>query len=282
VYRPGVLGVAKLHYVSAKAKVDSWETVALLAPLAEDAAGPNWDEATVLPGEPAGLSREPAGAASFAPVPPAAQRAKSYAAWQKALVDHLYQTRALEISTCPALKAMAQPGESAADFQARLAQLQREQRDAAADKLRAKYAPKLAALQERLRRAQERVEREKAQAQQQQAQAAISVGATLLGAFLGRKVASAGNIGRATTAVRGASRAAKEKGDIALAQESVEAVQQRLADLEAEFQAEAAALAGAAAPAATAASAPPIETLVVRPRKTDTTVTSFGLVWTAG
>ena len=277
--------------------MDSWETVALLAPLAEDAAGPNWDEATVLPGEPAGLSREPVGAeggaaaTAFAPVPPAAQRAKSYLAWQKLLVDHLYQTRALEIASCPALKAMAQPGESAADFQARLAQLQREARDAAADKLRAKYAPKLAALQERLRRAQERVEREKAQAQQQQAQAAISVGATLLGAFLGRKVASAGNIGRATTAVRGASRAAKEKGDIALAQESVEAVQQRLADLEAEFQAEAAALAGAAggvaggtagAPGAAAAPAtglPAVETIAVRPRKTDVAVTTFAFVW---
>lgn len=306
VYRPAVLGVAKLHYVSAEAKVDSWETVALLAPLAEDAAAPNWDEATVLPGEPPGLSREPAGAAgaaaggpaasgpSFAPVPPAAQRAKSYAAWQKTLVDHLYQTRALEIAVCPALKAMAQPGESAADFQARLALLQREARDAAADKLRAKYAPKLAALQERLRRAQERVEREKAQAQQQQAQAAISVGATLLGAFLGRKVASAGTIGRATTAVRGASRAAKEKGDIALAQESVAAVQQRLADLEAEFQAEAAALAGAAAvggaaggtvggtpaaPGAGLAGLPPVETIAVRPRKTDVAVTAFAFVW---
>ena len=63
--------------------------------------------------------------------------------------------------------------------------------------------PKQAALAERLRRAEAAVEREQQQASQPKLQTALSVGATLLGALLGRKAISAGTLGRATTAARG-------------------------------------------------------------------------------
>ena len=76
-------------------------------------------------------------------------------------------------------------------------------------------------------------------------QAAISIGATILGAVLGRKTVSVGNIGRATTAARGAGRVLKEREDVARAQETVAAVQQALTALEAELQAELAAPRGA-------------------------------------
>lgn len=51
------------------------------------------------------------------------------------------------------------------------------------------------------------MERESEQAKQQGLQTAISVGATILGTFLGRKSIKVGTIGRATTAARGAGRA---------------------------------------------------------------------------
>ena len=98
--------------------------------------------------------------------------------------------------------------ESERDFRVRLQEKAREQRDAAADKLRQKYAPKLAALQEQLRRAQAAVEREKDQARQQQMETALSFGTTLLGGFLGRKAVSVGSLGRARS-TRPAGRAAR-------------------------------------------------------------------------
>ncbi len=49
------------------------------------------------------------------------------------------------------------PGESDGDFRARLALLARERRDAAVEALRRKYAPKLQTLDDRERRAAERV-----------------------------------------------------------------------------------------------------------------------------
>jgi len=52
------------------------------------------------------------------------------------------------------------------------------------------------------------------QAKQQKIQTAISMGATLLGAFVGRKAISYSTLGRATTTLRGAGRTLKETQDI--------------------------------------------------------------------
>ena len=91
--------------------------------------------------------------------------------------------------------------------------------------MRQKYAAKIAALDEKLRRAQQAVDRESEQASAQKIQTAVSFGATVLGALLGRKAISATTLGRATTAARGVGRTMKESQDIARAKESVEAVE---------------------------------------------------------
>ena len=104
--------------------------------------------------------------------------------------------------------------------------------------MRKKYAAKQAALAERLRRAEASVEREQQQASQAKLQTAVSIGATLLGALLGRKAINVGTLGRATTAARGVGRTMKESEDIKRAGESVEAVKAQAADLDAEILAE--------------------------------------------
>ena len=71
-----------------------------------------------------------------------------------------------------------------------------------------------AALDEKARRAEQAVVRESEQATQSQVQVAVSLGATILGALLGRKAVSTSTVGRATTTVRGAGRAMKERQDI--------------------------------------------------------------------
>ena len=78
--------------------------------------------------------------------------------------------------------------------------------------------------------------RESEQATQSQLQTAISVGATLFGALLGRKAVTTSTLGRATTAARGAGRVLKERQDVGRAQENLEALRQQLADLEAQFE----------------------------------------------
>ena len=123
---------------------------------------------------------EPTDGARFADLPPAATKAKNYAAWQKDFGTWLYQTQKLSILRSPATGLTSNAGESERDFRTRLQQGAREQRDAVAETLRQKYAPKLAALQERLRRAQQAVERQQAEAAQQKIGTIVSIGATLV------------------------------------------------------------------------------------------------------
>jgi len=270
VLRPAILGEAKLHYVDARAGIDLWETARLLVPLGPDHPAPTWSEARdAVSGPPLGPAT-PA-SARFAAVPGPALRPKSYADWSRTLADHLYQGRTVTFLRAPDLKAVSRPGESAAEFAVRLRDLVRERRDAAIETLRAKYAPRLAGLQERLRRADQRVERERDQFQQQTVQTAISVGATVLGALFGRKITSTGNLGRATTAMRGAGRSMREREEIGQAQETAEAVRRQIADLEEELKSEIARLQADGDPAT--------QEIAVRPRKADIVVERLLLAW---
>jgi hypothetical protein len=268
---PFLLGTARLHFVDAKAGIDLWQKVVVRAPLPESLPASIWEAAQVLGSEEPALSKEPPSGAQFSPLAPAAGRAKSYAAWEKSLGDHLYQNRPLTLRRCAELKMVSNPGEPEGDFLVRVRDALRARRDADVDGLRARYAPRLAGLQERLRRAESRVEREEGQFQQQTMQTAISVGATVLGALFGRKVTSVGNLGRATTAMRGAGRAAREHGDIAFAQESAEAVRGQMRDLESELNAELTPL--------QATTTPVVEETIVRARKSDIGVDRVALAW---
>ena len=177
-------------------------------------------------------------------------------------------------SSAPAPRLVSNPGEDERAFRIRLQQATREKRDDKVEQLRQKYAPKAAALQERIRKAQEAVAREKAQADQQKMQTAISFGATLLGALGGRKINSSGNIGKATTAARGASRAMKEGQDIGRAEDNVEVLQQRLNELNAEIEEQIQELTAAVDPQTEV-----FDTLTIRPKKTNINVQICTLVW---
>src|SRR6185436_5958009 len=230
LYKPMIIGLAKLHFIDSKLALDQWRTNAYLAPLSDDGTEALWPEATLSSDLKSRLTKNPASNASFASLPGAAMRANSYSAWNKSLSAYLYENARADVLLCPALKATSAPDESEGDFRSRLALAARERRDAAVAELRRKYAPKLQAMEDRERRAQASVSREQSQLSQPQLQTAFSVGASILGAFLGRKTLSATNLGRVATAARSASRIGRESGDVDRAGESLEAVRQQRAD----------------------------------------------------
>lgn len=105
-------------------------------------------------------------------------------------------------------------------------------------------------------------------------QTAISFGATLLGAFMGRKALSASTLGKATTAMRGVSRSVDQAGDVGRAKETLASVNQKQADLEAQLQAEVDALEAKMDPMSEV-----LEKILLRPRKSDIAVEFLGLTW---
>jgi hypothetical protein len=139
--------------------------------------------------------------------------------------------------------------------------------------LRAKYATRLALLQERLRKAQQAQEKQAEQARHAKLQTAVSVGGTLLGAFTGRRISSS-TISRASSVFRGASRSIDESKDVTRAGENIAAIQKQIVDLQAEFDAEVATLDTKIDPGTEQ-----METITIRPKKSDILVQLVTLAW---
>ncbi|NOS81256.1 MAG: ATP-binding protein [Nitrospira sp.] len=275
IYQPMLLGASQVRVSDSKAGVDVTQDVTVLAPISDGAVAVDWDRAVEAGLALADLESTPTDGAQFAAVPSAANKAKSYETWNKDFSGWLFRNQKVELFKSPSTKEVSKPDESERDFRVRLQQAGREARDKQLDSLRQKYAPKIAAIQDRIRRAGQMVERQQAESRSSQMQAAISVGASILGAFLGRKTISASNIGRATTAIRGAGRAIKESKDVGQAEENVSALQQQLADLESQFKTEADALAAATDPLNEK-----LETVSLKPTKANIAVKLVALAWT--
>ncbi len=275
VYRPALLGTADLHYVDAKLGLDQWQTVAHLAPLADQVPSDTWDQAALLPNGAPELLSDPENEVEFSSLPSEATKGKRYESWAKKYKTHLYQTLPLTLFQCRPFKLVSQPGESEADFGIQVREASREKRDEAIEKLRKQYASKLERIEARRQTADRKVRVQEAQYQQAKAQTAISVGATVLGALFGRKAASIGTIGRASTAARGVGRAAREKGDIERAQQEVEELQAQLDALGAELEQELEAVR-----ASMEEGISDVSEKTITPRKADIAIGKVALAWT--
>jgi hypothetical protein len=275
VYTPMLLGSSQIRFSDSKSGVDSMQDVTVLAPIADGPVAVDWDKATAAELAVADLEQNPEEGAQFLALPASAGKAKSYTDWNKDFGGWLFRTQKVELFRSPSTKDVSKPGESERDFRVRLQQTGREQRDKGAETLRQKYASKIATLQDRIRRAELAKEKQQAESRSSQVQAAISVGASILGAFLGRKTISASNIGRATTAVRSAGRVMKESKDVGAAEENVAALQQQLADLEAQFKSECESLAASTDPLNEK-----LETISIKSTKANIAVKLVALAWT--
>jgi len=270
---PRVLGVVRLHFVDKASGIDAWETRSLLAPFDDD-GNADWANAETSADLSTALEKTAPAGARYGEAPANVARAQSYATWKKQLSAHAHEHGELNVWRCPLVAAVSGPGGSESEFRARVALALREKRDAAVEALRRKYAPRLAALEDQKRRAEDRVERERDQLSEQKMHTALSVGTSILGALLGRKKISVSNMGRLGTAARSAGRIGRESGDVDRAEESLEVLRKRYTDLEAEFEQETAQLQTQFDPATVA-----IERVALKPRKSDIDVKDVALVW---
>ena len=273
-YEPRLIASANVHFSDGRRKIDESLNLTVLVPFTHEATPVEWDDlvhADLLPDD---LESHQEDGAAFAELPAPGHQVKHYKKWQKDFVTWVYRNQRLNIWKNPALKVTSQSDESERDFRLRIQQLTREKRDIKTEALRKKYAAKMNRLEDRIRRAEQAVEREEEQATQQKFQTIISLGATVLSAFLGRKAVSRSSMGKAARTIRGMSRAHKESQDIDRAEENVEALKQQLAYLEREFTQETEALASELQ-----TQAETIETIPIRPKKSNIAVELFGLGW---
>ena len=236
-YHPAVIALADVSFASAKYGVTEQRRVVVLGSMDDGPITLEWDGGERIELDPSVLERGPRDGAAFGALPKAAASARSYAAWGKAFQKWVVTNEQIELMRSGTLKLTSSVGETERDFRIRLQVQAREHRDADVETLRGKYATKLASLQERVRRAEQAVAREQSQASQAKVDTVLSVGSAILGAVFGRgKIA--GTVGKMGTAARGMGRAAQQSSDVTRANESVQALQQQYADLEAKLQEE--------------------------------------------
>jgi len=274
-YQATLLGKAKVHFTDAKRGVDVWKDLAVVAPLSDTMPDDPWAEAEVLEAGEIETEKQTPAQARFASTPPEIGTARNYAKWKKDLQAFLYRGQEVQVWACASLKKFSEPDEAEDHFRIRVSQECRETRDRQIAELRERHASKYRTLDDQIRRAGERVSREKAQQSQRTLDTVISMGSAVVGALLGgRKVFSSSTISKATTAARSASRIARDSQEVGQANESLEVLQQRKADLDAQVQEEIQQLETVYSPQNLAC-----EAVSVRPKKTDITVDAVVLAW---
>lgn len=275
LYRPMLLASGNGSYANARLKVDENLPFVTLWPFVDGPVPVDWEQGIELPMGHSELEKGPGReAADFEDPPACLSSGKEMTRLGREALKWFVRTRRYELFESPSLKMVSAPGETEGDFRVRLQLAAREARDAAVEKLRAKYAKRIETLQGQIDRAELAVQREEQEAKQQKLQTAVSFGATLLGAFMGRKAIQMASLGRATTAARGVGRSLRAQEDVALAGQKVSDLQAKLEELEAEFEKEVASLEGKANPATEV-----LERVTIRPSATGTVLHLVALAW---
>ncbi|MDD1746127.1 MAG: DUF87 domain-containing protein [Methanomassiliicoccales archaeon] len=269
IYRPMLLGVSQLRFSDTKMKVDETKELYFLAPFIDGPVPVTWENAEPVDFNMSDLASTPLDSFKYADLPSAATLTKNYVTWRKDFANWLARSQRIDLFMSPSLGQVSKVGEKESDFRIRMQLAAREQSDLNVEKLRKKYAPKYAALDERIRKAEVAVEKEKEQARSQKYQTAMSFGSSILGAMVGRKVSSS-----ATRTVRDYGKAAKERKDVVYAGDNLESLQAQKKRLEAEFQQELKAMGDKLDPLTEK-----LGTISIMPKKADISIKLVALVW---
>jgi hypothetical protein len=236
-YRPGVLCRASLRFVDVRLGLDTFVTPTLLAPLGED--GPRWAEAWFLGTGEVPLADAPREGVAFAALPAAAARPASYKAWEKGALAHFARDRPLVVLVAPALGLASRPGETRDAFLGRVAHAVHEGRDAELEKLARTWQPKIDRAREKVENARRKLEAARADGSTAMLTSGLEIGATVLGAVLGRRRSVTAG---ATRVARSARTAARRSATRERAEADLATARAQLATLEADVEAALAAI----------------------------------------
>ena len=224
-YFPRLVATADMAFESARYPVNESRQLMLSCEFEDGPVSIDWENAEPLSMALDDLAQEGEPDATYADCPAVAMKAKNHVAWQRDFKRWVRQAETVKLYRSKRFRLTSESGETEGDFRIRLQTLANEKRDQAVAKLRKRYASKATTLENRLLRAQQAIEREKQQSTKKTLDTAVSFGTAILGAVLGRKRLSASTASKMGTAIRSASGARKEAGDVARAKQTAAKVQ---------------------------------------------------------
>ena len=273
-YYPRLLATTDVAFTNARYRVDQQQEKTYAVEFDDGPEPIDWDNAEVLALTSTDLESKPEPHAVFTDVPSCVQVQKNYLKWEKGLKRWIRQNESISLYRSAKYRLMSEAGESEGEFRSRLQHVANENRDAAVEKLRKRYATKVTTLQNRLLRAEQAIEREQQQSTSQNMNTAISFGTAILGALLGRKRISSTTAGKVGTAMRKAGNAKKQAGDVARARQTADKVRADLAALNEQLSTEVTELT-----AGFNAQDESLTEIPVRPKSTDIHVAIIALTW---
>ena len=188
LYSPGVLATGTVNFVNTKTGPSTSTKVMRMAPAPEGALALDWDGALTLDSAVKDLERRPYPGVAFAPLPAAMEKLASYRSWSGDFAAWAFAPSRSRCSRALGSSRLPTRGRPKASSGRDCSCSPGSRRDDVTEKIRKKYATKMATLQQHIQRAEHAVEREAEQAKGRKVQTAISFGATIFSAFTGRKV----------------------------------------------------------------------------------------------
>jgi len=273
-YHPAIVAYGSIFFSDSKYKLNTEQKFMHLLQASERSLLLNWDDAIEINCPESELRPYPQFDAGYSQPPGWMTQAKEYQTMQNGLRDWLFRKRKLSLFRSPSSQIVSLPGEEERDFRVRLSQQGRENRDTTIDKLRSRYSPKIQRLQNQINSAEIKLSREKEQVSASRMDTAVSVGSTLLSAFLGRKLISQSSISRASTSIRRAQRIGKESQDVGWAEQQLQKHREELAALEEQLNQEIETLQNSSNPLDE-----PLESIEIFPKKLNISVRLLTLCW---
>jgi uncharacterized small protein (DUF1192 family) len=267
VYIPSILGMGAIHFTDTRKKVDEREAFSLIIQAGDGLL--HWEQAQPVNVTLEDLTDEPEPDSQFQQVPDSMNQQREFKKLEKGLQTHLYRSSSVTLQYSPLLKMYSHPDESEREFHMRLTQAAREKRDEQVDKLNKKYEKRFNTLQRKLDRAEAKLEKKKAKASARKQEIAVTVGESVLGMFMGRR--STRSASKAMTKYRQSRLAGM---DVKEAEETIEALQEEIEELELELKEETAAIT-----AEWDEALQELEEVPVKPKKSDVLVDMVALAW---
>ncbi|NQS72298.1 MAG: ATP-binding protein [Desulfobulbaceae bacterium] len=273
-YSASLLGLAAVRNVDQRRGIDQITEIRLQVALPQAGEGASWERAQAFPITVEQLQSEAPESVLFADLPADMKVRKNFNDEEKRLADHLYRTQLLRIFRVKELGLESAPEEAEQDFRQRIASALAAKKEAAITTLEQVYGKKQQQLQDRLQRAEARLDKEQSDVRAKGMETAISVGSAILGAFLGRKALSSTTANKSVRGVRNAGQLLKERQDVQLAQNEVSRLEQELQTMVAELQQKVQELSTGWDPALVE-----LETVAIAPRKSDIYDVRVCLLW---
>ncbi len=264
LYRPVLLAQADIHLVNAKYGLN---TNVPWAALAHDAAGVRWDEVAIPPLDDRALDRAPLRDARFAGLAAPLSDAKAMRALETALVDYIVRSGGVTVRANEKLKVYAGPDVDDAAFEAMCRDAADDQMQAELDKVKARFAAKLKAAEDKLKKEERELAEDQADYDGRKREEYAKHAETLLGFLGGRRKSLSGSLSKRRMAD-------KAKADIEESQQAIADLQEQLGDLREAMEADLDTV-----EAKWADLLDDTRELPVAPRKTDIRLPLFGVAW---